>query len=346
MNIHRSLAPIVSASSFDRNAITQKKNIAGHGYTIVEVSIASAIMFTLITSLLSAWSASTDFIFMVNENLRRMETIERIRATLSSDFSQSAQFVQYDTSVMVASVNTTTNENITLYPSIRQGGREVRFTRLRSTITAGMDPTLENSYQENLTGVNGQALSQYALAPVSPCFIINPNAGLPGLWNLSPVWESNLVGLTFNENADSAKLRIYRYILVPYASATPTSLADSVTYPTSSYPAYPEAGPTLRRGMLLRQYRNANTTTWNTLGQALSDAVVFDITNSETNTTLPCFVFASDYDGVTRTDTDIVSDNEVRLKISIGMQIQKLSAAVVMLDLRLSFPFRRVDYGE
>jgi hypothetical protein len=73
---------------------------------------------------------------------------------------------------------------------------------------------------------------------------------------------------------------------------------------------------------------------------------VFDITNSETNTTLPCFVFASDYDGVTRTDTDIVSDNEVRLKISIGMQIQKLSAAVVMLDLRLSFPFRRVDYGE
>lgn len=329
-----------------RHDVTVKMSARNYGYTILEVSIASAIMFTLVTALLSAWSSSTDFAFMVNENLRRMEEVERIRSVITSDFNQSAQFVQYDTSVMVASVNTTTNENMTLYPSILQGGREVRFTRLRSTITATTNPTSENNYQENFIGVNGQALSQYALAPVSPCFIINSSAGLPGLWNLSPVWESNLAGLTFNQNADPANLRIYRYILVPYTGTAPSTLMDSVTYAISAFPSYPEAGPTSRRGMLLRQYRNANSTTWTTLGNALSDAVVFDVNNSETDASKPCFVFASAYDGVTRTNTEIVNDNEVRLKISIGMQIQKLNAAVVTLDLRFSFPFRRIDYGE
>jgi hypothetical protein len=41
-----------------------------------------------------------------------------------------------------------------------------------------------------------------------------------------------------------------------------------------------------------------------------------------------------------------VNDNEVRLKISIGMQLQKINTAVVTLDLRFAFPFRRIDYGE
>ena len=344
--MNRSLLTAFMANELRRLNVSIKINAHTSGYTILEVSIASAIMFTLVTCLLSAWSSSTDFAFMVNENLRRMEEVERIRTVITNDFNQSAQFVQYDTSVMVASVNTSTNENVTLYPAILQGGREVRFTRLRSTITATTNPTSENNYQENFIGVNGQALSQYALAPVSPCFIINPSAGLPGLWNLSPVWESNLAGLTFNQNADPINLRIYRYILVPYTNTTPTTLLDSVTYATSAFPTYPEAGPTLRRGMLLRQYRNANSTTWTTLGQALSNAVVFDTNNLESDTTKPCFIFASDYDGVTRTDTEIVNDNEVRLKVSIGMQLQKLNTAVVTLDLRFSFPFRRIDYGE
>lgn len=315
------------------------------GYTILEVSIASGIMFALITSLLSAWSATTDFTFMVNENLKRMEAVDRIRSTVASDFSQSAQFVQYDSTVMVASVNPTTNESITLYPSILQGGREVRFTRLRSTITAGTSPGTESIYQENLTGSNAQTLSQYALAPVSPCFIINPNAGLPGYWNLAPVWESDLSGLTFTQNATPTNLRLYRYILVPYSTAAPATLADTVSYAASAYPAYPSAGPTLVRGMLLRQYRNSGSTTWQTLGFPLSDAVVFDPTNDETSTTLPCFVFASAFDGVTRTGTEVIADNEVRLKLSLAMEVQK-SGTPVLFDLRLSLPFRRVDYGE
>lgn len=315
------------------------------GYTILEVSVASGIMFALITSLLSAWAASTDFTFMVNESLKRMEAVDRIRSNLASDFNHSAQFVQYDSTVMVASVNPTTNESITLYPAILQGGREVRFTRLRSTITVGASPGNESIYQENLSGSNAQALSQYALAPVSPCFIINPNAGLPGYWNLAPVWESNLSGLTFAQNSTPTNLRIYRYILVPFASAVPATLADNVTYAGSAYPAYPTAGPTLVRGMLLRQFRNANTTVWQTLGIPLSDAVVFDPTNDETSTTLPCFVFSSAFDGVDRTGTEAVADNEVRLRLSLAMEVQK-AGAPVMLDMRLSFPFRRIDYGE
>ena len=338
--------PAIPPYALRKGGATRRVCASETGYTILEVSIASAIMFTLVTSLLSAWSSSSDFTYMVNENLRRMEEVERIRSVITNDFNQSAQFVQYDSSVMVASVNTTTSKNITLYPSILQGGREVRFTRIRSTINVSTDPGLENSYRENFIGVNAQALSQFALAPVSPCFVINPSGGLPGLWNSSPVWESNLTGLTFNQNADPANLRIYRYILVPYVSTTPSSILDSVTYATSDFPAYPEAGPTLRRGMLLRQYRNANATTWTTLGEALSNAVVFDINNSETDTSKPCFIFASAYDGVTRTDTEIVNDNEVRLIISIGMQMQKLNAVVVTLDLRFAFPFRRIDYGE
>jgi hypothetical protein len=315
------------------------------GYTILEVCIASGIMFALITSLLSAWSASADFTFMVNENLKRMEAMDRIRSLCVSDFNQSAQFVQYDSTVMVASVNVSTNESVTLYPAILQGGREIRFTRLRSTVTAMASPERESLHTENFLGSNAQTLSQYALAPVSPCFIINPNAGLPGYWNMAPVWESDLSGLTFAQNATPSNLRLYRYILVPYTTTAPATLADTVTYAASAYPSYPTAGPTLVRGMLLRQYRNANSTTWQTLGFPLSDSVVFDPTNDETSTTLPCFVFASAFDGVTRTGTEVVADNEVRLKMSLAMEVQK-TGTPVLFDLRLSFPFRRVDYGE
>jgi hypothetical protein len=47
---------------------------------------------------------------------------------------------------------------------------------------------------------------------------------------------------------------------------------------------------------------------------------------------------------VTRTGTEIVNDNEVRLKMSLAMEAQRGPA--IVLDSRLSFPFCRVDFGE
>jgi len=338
-----------SSLSSPDNDLPQTKAYSAHvrcsGYTLLEVIIASALMFSLVASLLSAWAATMDFSFMVNENLKRMETVDNIRTIIHADFNQSAQLVQYDSAVMVAAINATTNENVTLYPSIVQSGREVQFVRFRTSITAATDPFNQNPNLENLIGTNGQALSQYALAPVSPYFIINPNGGLPGYWNLSPVWDSDRTQLTFNENADPVNLRIYRYILLPYSNVVPATIAVGLTYSISSYPSYPEAGPTLLRGMLVRQYRNAAATTWQTMGLPLSDAIVFDTNNDENSTALPCFIFASAFDGVTRTGIENIGDSEVRMKMSIAMQTQK-NAAPILIDLRFSFPFRRIDFGE
>jgi hypothetical protein len=103
--------------------------------------------------------------------------------------------------------------------------------------------------------------------------------------------------------------------------------------------------------MLLRQYSNStltnNTATttsdagrvWKTLGLPLSDAIVFN----ESDTAM----FTSYYDGDTsRLSTEAVRDNEIRMKVSLGMQMQKLNATVVTLDLRLSLPFRRVTHAQ
>ena len=49
-----------------------QSNASRLGYTLLEVVIASGIMFALMASLLSAWAATIDFTYMVNENLRRM----------------------------------------------------------------------------------------------------------------------------------------------------------------------------------------------------------------------------------------------------------------------------------
>lgn len=324
---------------------TNEARMRCSGYTLLEVIIASALMFSLVASLLSAWAATMDFSFMVNENLKRMEAVDNVRMNIQADFDQSAQFVQYDSTVMVAAINATTNENVTLYPSILQSGREVQFVRFRTSLTAATNPFNQSQNMENLIGTNGQALSQYALAPVSPYFIINPNGGLPGYWNLSPVWDSDRTQLTFNENADPVNLRIYRYILIPYSNVVPATIAVGLTYSISDYPSYPEAGPTLFRGMLIRQYRNAAATTWQTIGIPLSDAVVFDTINDENSTTLPCFIFASAFDGIARTGTESIGDNEVRMKLSLAMQTQKITAPV-LIDFRFSFPFRRIDFGE
>lgn len=321
------------------------RTAARPGYTVLEVLVAAGIMFALVGSLLSAWSATTDFSYMVNENLKRMETIDRLRATMGMDMNQSAQFVRYDPSVMVASVDATTNEPVTLYPAISQGGRELRFVRFRTSISAAATPGGERPYRGNLAGTNAQPLSQYALAPTTPSFVVNPAAGLPGYWNIAPVWESNRTGLTFDQNADPANLRLWRYILVPYTATTPRTIADGVTYAASSYPTYVAEGRTLCRGSLLRQYRNSGSSTWQTDGEPLSEAVVFDSANNENNTTLPCFVFATAYDGVTRTGVEQVNDNEIRLKLTVAMEPQQRGPAV-LLDLRFAFPFRRIDFGE
>jgi hypothetical protein len=315
------------------------------GYTLLEVMIASAITFGLVAALMSSWAASNNFSYLVNAQLKRSQNIDAIRSTLKADFLQTAQFVQYDTTLMIASIDTTTNENITLYPSVLQGGRELRFVRLRTDLTATSSPTSASRNWENFIGTNTQPLSQFALAPVSPAFVINPDAGLPSYWNISPVWDSDRAGLTFAQNATPTNLRIYRYVLIPYANSAPATLADSTTWATTAYPAYPQAGPTLRRGMLIRQYRNSGSTTWNTLGLPLSDAVVFDVNNSETNATLPSFIFATAYDGVTRTGDELVRDNEIRLRLTLAMDVSQ-NGTPTQLDLRYSFPFQRVDFGD
>ncbi len=318
----------------------RRRRCAAH--TLLEIIFASAITFTLIVSLLSAWTTSTSFAYMVNANLKRMEAIDAIRGSLRNDLNQSAQFVQYNSTLFLASINTTTNENITLYPNIRQNGRELRFVRFRNSLTSNASPRSEVDYFERLASTNSQAMSQFALAPASPCFVINPNVGLPGYWNVAPVWESNLSGLTFAENADPANLRIYRYVLAPYGNI-PATLDDSVVWATTAYPVYSQAGIPLRRGMLLRQYRNARSTTWTTI-DVLSESVVFDQANSETGA-LPCFVFASAFDDVVRTGVHTVQDIEVRLKASLAMELIK-DVAPTVLDLQFTFAMRRIDYGE
>lgn len=321
-----------------------------NGYTILEILIASGIMFVLAALLLSAWAASTDFTFMVNENLRRMEAVDRIRATLRDDFEQSAALDQYDEDSKVAKTDSN-RKTITLYPAILQSGREIRFVRLRSTITAATDPSAEQPYREDFARTNAQTLSQFNNAPVTPFFIISPDAETPGGWALSPVWESNLSGLSFNQNANRKFLRIYRIVLIPYSNVVPETMAFDALIPSTDFPLYPEAGPDLRRGMLLRQYSNSTLTNnsgttaedtgrvWKTLGLPLSDAIVFN----ESDTAM----FTSYYDGDTsRLSTEAVRDNEIRMKVSLGMQMQKLNATVVTLDLRLSLPFRRVTHAQ
>jgi hypothetical protein len=307
-------------------------------------------MFVLAALLLSAWASSADFAFMVNENLRRMEALDRIRSTLRDDFDQSAALEQYDETNKIAQFDTT-GKPIILYPEIRQSGREIRFVRIRSTITAASDPSVEEPYRENFTQTDVQGLSAFNNAPVTPFFIISPDAETPGVWALSAVWESNLSGLSFNQNANPKFLRLYRIVLVPYSNVVPDTMAFSTEFDSSAFPLYLEAGPSLRRGMLLRQYSNTTLTNesatsgsdsgrvWKTLGLPLSDAVVL-------NGSDPDPMFTSYYDGVNtyRSLTEVVRDNEIRMKLSLGMQVQKLNATVVTLDLRLSLPFRRVTH--
>jgi hypothetical protein len=274
-----------------------------------------------------------------------METLDRIRSTMSADMNQSALMVKYDTTNKIAAIDASTGKNITLFPSIAQDGRELRFVRLRNSINAAASPLMESAYGSNIATSDAEILSNYALATTSPFFVVNDDAGLPGFWNVAPVWESNETGLTFAENANPEKLRIWRYILVPHTSNIPASIADGEVYATSSYPTYVINGQTLRRGMLLRQFRNAGSSLWQTVGLPLSDSVVFDEANDENKANLPCFIFATAYDGVVRADTEVVADHEIRLKVSLAMEPQQ-SGPPVLLDLRFAFPFRRIDFGE
>jgi type II secretory pathway pseudopilin PulG len=306
-------------------------------FSLLEVIIASSILFALIAALLSAWSATIDFTYMENQNLKRMETVDRVQTTLYADFQKVANFETYDPTTKRTLVGGLR------FPAIGLGGRELRFIRLRDSTSPMSNPESESNFTTRFTTTDGTRLSQFASSNVSPYFILNPD-GIAEFskWNMSPVWETNLRpasgGLTFAQNSDSDNLRIYRYILVPYSNIVPMTISDdSVGYITADYPPYDVTVDfLLRRGMLLRQYLNASdasdpTPVWRTIGIPLSDSVVFHGDNLDPNL---CFVFSSP------------SDREVQLKLTLGFNADKNASHMVQIDLRLSLPFRSAYYGQ
>jgi prepilin-type N-terminal cleavage/methylation domain-containing protein len=333
-------------------------------FTLLEMMVATAIFAALLTALLSSWAAGTNFSFMVNQSLVRMETINSVRKNIQDDFAQSSWFYQFDANTNLP-VPDAKGADIVLFPtsdSATWKGREIRFTRFRTALTIGSTPTL-TTYTENLIGTDAVTLSYFDRCPPSPFFILNVGKvategafGQPGVWNISPVWESSLTGLSFAENADKDHIRLYRYVLVPYSATTPASLADTTTYATTAYPSYASTvrnGPytayenNLLRGMLLRQYRNPGSPTWVTIGQALSDQIVFYGMNDETDTATdhPCFVFSTFRDTwITRSGNNLPGAFEIRLRMSMAAPVSANGPPNVV-DLRLSCPLKFVDYG-
>lgn len=299
-------------------------------YTLLELIIASAITVTLVASVLTAWTSTTKFSYMIDHDVDVAESISLIQNTLKQDCTNSALFETFD-SVL------NNGTRIYPYPIVTNSSRTLEFIRLRSKLNA--DIANEYGTFENLPATNAVPLSAVSTCAISPFTILNPaqSAGQSGLWNISPVWESERSGLTFIENADPANLRHYRYILYPYKTSAPGYDDVAVTFP-----AYSPSLPTLLRGTLVRQYRNSTDTIWTTIFPVLSDSIVFG-TMTPTGTITFAFETSNDPTNINR-GNDMIQRDGIRLIMTIAQQIS-LNDPPKLINLRIFYPLSATNHG-
>lgn len=117
-----------------------------------------------------------------------------------------------------------------LIPSLYEDGRVVGLTstrpgilsadvlyfiKIKSSSTVSANPSMQRVDQINFKAQSSVSLDQFAAAPPALNLVFNSIPGAVFQPLVSPVWESNLNGLTWAQNAQPENLRIYRYYVVP-----------------------------------------------------------------------------------------------------------------------------------
>lgn len=348
---------------FIQDCVSNRQSAAKYGHTLLEIIIAMTITVVLTGSIIGAWISYAQFQFGVDKNLETLRSLTAVRTTLSDEFRKTSNFSPFDVDdignikdsknyakMHIIEDKTTTPSNLVdvpviQYPEVASDGREIQYVRLRTTLIPLPKATDQRLYFTNLGKTNAIRLNDFGASRATTSIILNTAAGDPDLWNISPVWDSDLTNLNFVDNSNPKKLRIYRYVLLPYSSTVPSTTGQLPAATKNNYPAYSASNPTLLRGMLVCQYANASSATFTTIGPPLCDTIIFNDGNTINSAHNFKFSTADHNSIISNAESIFPENNEIRLSLSIAQETSR-NGPLIIRDIRLSFYMRRAEYGQ
>jgi hypothetical protein len=169
----------------------------------------------IMVAVLEAMIASTNYAnFDQSRDSIQNETIS-FQNRMTNDFANAAWFFEYNPLQDQAYVDLVTGMKNRLYPKVSSDGSSITVIKLRSSMKIADSPNDERYARVNFTSdlTKPVDFADYIDATPTPVMIMNPDYRADPQWFVAAVWESNKVGLSFDENQDPRNLRHYRYLL-------------------------------------------------------------------------------------------------------------------------------------
>lgn len=189
--------------------------IAKYGMSLMEVMISLAIFSAVMVAVLQSLATSTNYVeFDEARNNVHFEEM-RFQSLVINDLANAAWFFQFDPVADQSFIDPVTKGRVPLFPKVSTDHSTIQFIKLRTSLTVANTPAGERYSFTNFkdSGHKPVDFTQYVDAVPTPLMVMNPDYRADPQWFVASAWETNNVGLTFDQNQDPAFLRQYRYAI-------------------------------------------------------------------------------------------------------------------------------------
>ncbi len=197
-------------------------NPTRRGMTMMEVLISLLLFGVVMVAVLQSMLSTTSYVEFDASRTDLETDAMTLQNRVINDFANAAWFYRFDPLEDRSWTNPTTKERDPMYPLVNSDRTTIEFLKLRTSVSVKDSPFDERyaftNFRENST--EPVDFTKYADAIPTPLMVMNLDYRADPQWFVASVWESNKVGLTFDENQDPTLLRHYLYTVEADATGT------------------------------------------------------------------------------------------------------------------------------
>lgn len=188
---------------------------ACRGMTMVEVIIALTLFSVVMVAVLQTMLSTTNYVeFDAARTDLETESMQ-FQNGVTNDMANAAWFYRFNPLEDRSYTDPITKARVPMYPFVSTDRGSIEFLKLRSSLTVANAPAEERYSFTNFRSPTTQPVdfSKYVDAVPTSLMVMNPDYISDPQWFVASAWESNRIGLTFDENQDPELLRHYLYVV-------------------------------------------------------------------------------------------------------------------------------------
>lgn len=191
-------------------------NVPRCAMTMVEIIISLTLFSVVMVAVLQTMMSATNYVeFDASRTDLQTESMQ-FQNVVINDVASASWFYEFNPADDCAAVDPVTKaRKPPMYPWVSSDGASIEFLKLRSSLKVADAPVDERYSFTNFREADTRPVdfSQYVDAVPTALMVMNPNYIQDPQWFVASVWESNRVGLNFDQNQDSELLRHYLYVV-------------------------------------------------------------------------------------------------------------------------------------